>query len=105
MKKFFLFIIICLLLASIYQDITRPLSPNDTYNNMSQEVSEHQFSIVHVKTEPDDTILSVSKRVNKNHLQQITKNQMITDFQKLNPTVNPYQLKPNTFYYFPLYNF
>src|SRR5690625_747539 len=101
-KKICLYTIIILLIMSLYNDIRKG------YNYQKRSLSkEPKISVtnenptVKVKIQPGDTILSVSERINGDHLQHIKMEDVMKDFQKVNPDVK--ELRPNTYYLFPIY--
>ncbi|MRH43108.1 hypothetical protein GH741_10465 [Aquibacillus halophilus] len=51
---------------------------------------------------PGDTVLSIVEEFNEEQ-SSVQMNQIIQDFQILNPDVDPHQIKPNMDYLFPVY--
>lgn len=105
MKRIFTYMIIILLITSIYKDLSLgtgnktsvkdEISPNEAmYNN-------NDFSIIQIKVTHGDTVLSIMESINDeiNNVEKI-----IADFQVLNPNTPPQQIRPGEIYYFPKYN-
>lgn len=61
------------------------------------------FKAIKVKVQPGDTVLSLMEKVNNYELDNLDIDKIIADFKQLNPLVNPYDLKINHYYYFPVY--
>ncbi|MFZ3578622.1 LisM domain containing protein [Virgibacillus sp. DJP39] len=97
-KSLFFFLVI-LLFASIYHDITLGSFPLNNELQKTKTVSYDKK--VYVKVLPGETVLSIVERYNKTKTVNI--DQIISDFKKLNPHAESYQLKSYQFYYFPLY--
>jgi len=89
-----------LLISSIYKDLdlttpsTLQYSANETIINNN---------VIKVKIERGDTVLSIVEKLNQFDEEHINIQQVMTDFKKANPHVDPYHLKPNKYYFFPLY--
>lgn len=104
MKRFLLYVFIILLLISISKDLAVNKQNDEGINeNIPLHNSNMDFTIMHIKIEPRDTVLSVVEKINDDNIQKLNITQIITDFEKINPTVDPYHLQPDTFYYFPKY--
>ncbi|WP_156290717.1 hypothetical protein [Oceanobacillus salinisoli] len=102
-KKIFIYIIIILLVASIYKDLSLGTEPNENVPTQETTIQINEnYSAMKVKVTSGDTVLSIVENINEGK-GEIAIDQMMTDFQQLNPEVNPYRLQPNTFYYFPVY--
>ncbi|WP_339228136.1 hypothetical protein NSQ77_21470 [Oceanobacillus sp. FSL K6-2867] len=103
LKKLALYTLIILLLVSIFQDLTINKSSNN--ENTSDQIlnSKLDYSIAHVKVQPGDTIFSIVESINEGNISTFHSENIIEHFRELNPTTDPYKLKPDTFYYFPLY--
>jgi hypothetical protein len=105
MKRFLLYVFIILLFISISKDLE--VNDHDQNTEMINIHSPHQsnadFSIMHIKIEGGDTVLSIVEEINHYHIKKMDLNQIIADFQEINPTVDPYHLQPHIFYYFPVY--
>lgn len=106
-KRSFLFSIILLLMFSIYNDITigtSPFTENKLYikKPVVPKKNEGEISIIEVRLQPGDTVLSVTEQINQ---QQETLDiaQVMNDFKEINPYIDPYHLEPDTSYFFPVY--
>lgn len=103
LKKSFLFSLAILLCASIYHDLTSGLISTEIEKDVQTPTSNStSYNTVKVKLKPGDTILSIVEKYNDTTL-TIDVDQIITDFQKLNNDAEPYKLKTNHYYYFPVY--
>ena len=98
-KKVSLYTIIILLLLSLYNDFRKDSFPQDRHD-ASIEADEQ---VAHIKFERGDTLLSISERLNGNHLSEISMEKMIADFEKMNPNADVRALEIGTYYYFPIY--
>lgn len=102
MKRFFICILVLLLFISIYKDLTDHKETKDP--TIVNYHSNTDYTIMHMKVQPGDTVLSIIEQINQNRLQKSDITQVLSDFQSLNPTVDPYNIYPYAFYYFPKYN-
>lgn len=102
MKKLLLFTFIILLFISIYQDFTVE-NFKTTNHNPVQPLQKEGYSIAHVKVLPGDTVMSIVEKLNKETINQLYMADILEHFLELNPTTDPYNLTPYTFYYFPVY--
>ncbi|WP_249871083.1 hypothetical protein [Oceanobacillus saliphilus] len=104
-KKLSLYIFIILLLFTFYQDIilsrtsSNPQKTNEVIVNHSDA-----YTIAHIKILPGDTVLSITESINSEDLYEMDLQKILDHFAQLNPTTDPYELKPYTFYYFPVYH-
>lgn len=98
MKKMSIYLLFFLLFLSVYKDLT---VGNYSIGEKKEFTSPATYSpVIKVKAERGDTVLSIAEQLyNKGNNLNI--NQILDDFIKLNPNVDPYHLKPNTSYYFP----
>ncbi|GAB3051011.1 hypothetical protein [Virgibacillus ainsalahensis] len=103
-KKFFIYILFILLFISIYQDLSVGTVPEIKKQSTDVEQSDEKYDVAHVKLKAGDTVLSIVERINNNELKQVDIEQIITDFQTINPSSDPYQLEQGVYYYFPVYN-
>ena len=98
-KKICLFTCIILLILSLYNDIKKNNSFH-TQPDQTMNVTENMHT-VKVKVQAGDTILSVSERINGDHLQNIKIEDILQDFYDVNQGVK--QLTPDNSYFFPVY--
>ncbi|MBU8789442.1 hypothetical protein [Oceanobacillus caeni] len=102
-KRLILYMFIILLVASIYKD----LSLGDDMINQYQDIEtfitkDSQYTIIKVKVEWGDTVLSIIKDLNEGKI-KVPFEKIINDFQELNPNIDPNSMEPENYYYFPLY--
>ncbi|MFG6114316.1 hypothetical protein ACGTN9_03930 [Halobacillus sp. MO56] len=116
MKKLGLFILIILLLVSLYKDLTVGTTINrsesDNKVNTTEDPPPPQADIlepplrfnqkVPVKVKAGDTVLSIMEQLH-NGVYYHPMDDMLEDFQQLNPGIDPSSLTIDKVYYFPLY--
>ncbi|WP_051353124.1 hypothetical protein [Thalassobacillus devorans] len=116
MKKTGLFILIILLLASLYKDLTIGTTINRSDSNDKLNTTEippppkaeiiesplRYNQKVPVKVKAGDTVLSIMEQLHNGEYYHPMKD-MLDDFQQLNPGIDPSKLKIDKVYYFPLY--
>ncbi|SDK54336.1 hypothetical protein [Sediminibacillus albus] len=115
-KKTFIFILIILFISSVYKDLTvgtpvpgkdngtavsMPEKPEQSSGNKQKETDA--FQILEVKVHPGDTVLTIVEDINRRDT-QLSIEQVIKDFQTLNPDADPHQIEPDMIYKFPVYN-
>ncbi len=100
MKRFSLTILLLLLLLSVMDDLAKRPSPVNV--EPSETENGFSFGIEHIKVRPGDTVLTITEEIND--MESLDIEQIIEDFETLNPGTDVDSLIPNTFYYFPLYN-
>ena len=103
-KRVSIYLIFLLLFVSIYKDL---FASSENYSSKVPEQLAFTEELTGIKTRvhAGDTVLSVVEELNKdNQILKTDITQMIADFKKLNPHIDPYNLQSNHFYYFPLYN-
>jgi len=104
LKRISLYFIILLFIMSIYKDLTAgtnaQIPPPVTQED---QVEDTEYSIKQIKIKSGDTVLSVIEQIHGG-MEGLSIDQILTDFQTINPNADPYHLHPNTFYYFPLYH-
>src|SRR5699024_3694730 len=92
-KRLSIYLLLILLFVSIYKDLTIDTTKIKSKSKITQFTDASEISNIRLRVDPGDTVLSIVEQVNKdNHI------------SKINPDVDPYELKPNNFYYFPLYH-
>ncbi|HLR80656.1 MAG TPA: hypothetical protein VK119_08790 [Bacillota bacterium] len=101
-KKTCLYLCFILLVMSIYKDLSSEIPSEDPNKYGTLDEYSTDFTIIKVKVQPGDTVLSIVEEVN-GQIQESSIEKVMTDFKALNPTTNPYQLQTGNFYYFPLY--
>lgn len=102
MKKVLIYTLVFLLLFSVYQDLHVGSLQNSTDPPL-QTVPITDYNAVYVKVQHGDTILSIVENINSDSIQRLDVDQIMDDFKVLNPNVNPHQLRPGHYYYFPSY--
>lgn len=107
--KGFVFIIICLLIWLIYQDLskspllTAPAAPSLANSSELTTVSQPaSYTAVRMQVEAGDTILSLTEKINGSR--SINIEQLKRDFIALNPEQAHQALQIGQFYEFPLYH-
>ncbi len=105
-KRLSIYLLLILLFVSIYKDLTiDDTTKIKSKSKITQFTDAREISSIRIRVDPGDTVLSIVEQVNKdNHISKIDITEIITDFEKINPNVDPYELRPNHFYYFPLYH-
>src|SRR5699024_5155313 len=106
-KRLSIYLLLILLFVSIYKDLTIDTTKikSKSKSKITQFTDASEISSIRIRVDPGDTVLSIVEQVNKdNHISKINITQIISDFEKINPDVDPYEIKPNNFYYFPLYH-
>ncbi|MBM7569649.1 hypothetical protein [Aquibacillus albus] len=129
LKKIFLTILTLLFIISIFKDLTVgtviqpinqvPLDPSEKQEEQSNEenhpevtssskkdqnvyMETDRYQVIQQTTKPGDTVLSIIDSLNQN-ISSVQMEQIIHDFEQLNPGVNPHQIEPNSSYFFPVY--
>ena len=97
-KRLSIIILFFLLVLSIMDDLGKNTSPPvpGTFQR------DGEISIAHIKVSAGDTVLSIMEEIND--LDTLDIEQIIRDFERLNPGADIHFLVPDDFYYFPLYN-
>ena len=104
LKRLILYTLIILLIISIFQDLMVSNSRNVEHDAEQIKISSsNEYTIAHVKVLPGDTIFSIVESLNADSISMFHSEDIIKHFKELNPTTDPHKLKPDTFYYFPLY--
>lgn len=67
-----------------------------------KEPEMERFIVKAYKVKPGDTVLTIVEKINVNG-PPVSMNQMILDFQNLNPEVNVHKIKVDQIYQFPVY--
>ncbi|WP_077621490.1 hypothetical protein [Sediminibacillus massiliensis] len=114
-KRTFLVILIALFVISIVKDltigtvITEPIPQQSTAkqepetNDSEPEAEEEKrYQVVEVKVGPGDTVLSIIEEINHGGV-LFPIEQIIADFETLNPDTDPHQIRTENNYYFPVY--
>src|SRR5690625_2632891 len=106
LRRLSIYILIILLFVSIYKDLTIGQATNllPVENNNLIENDMNDFKILKIRVQPGDTVLSIVEKINHSHMKFINIEQIVNDFKLINPFVNPYNLEPNKYYFFPLYS-
>lgn len=106
-KRMFFYLIIFLLIVSLYKDLTI----GSSFSNVNKTIHTQQtnsinqkngMSVIQVRAQPGDTVLSITEELNQ-QLPDLNIPQIIDDFKILNPNIEPHHLQNDTVYYFPLY--
>ncbi|MDL4841530.1 hypothetical protein [Aquibacillus rhizosphaerae] len=124
-KKTCLTLTMLFLIISIFKDLTVGTIIQDTNNHEESEIKEVvekeskpeevksndnnqpdetvRFKVKSYTAMPGDTVLSIVESLN-NEKDSIQMEQIITDFEQLNPGISPHEIETNTTYLFPIYN-
>ncbi|MEI3606829.1 hypothetical protein SPD48_14085 [Pseudogracilibacillus sp. SE30717A] len=101
-KKICLYTFIILLIVSLYNDIKKETNITNNSSSLPLYV-DNGFKSIKIKTTTGDTILSVTEHINGEVLNDMTMENILDDFNNLNPNVNSLELTPGEYYYFPVY--
>ncbi|KGP73179.1 hypothetical protein [Pontibacillus yanchengensis] len=122
-KKLLVVTLVFLFIVSITKDLTTgtfPTSANEDESKPDQstqtsttakattkiDTQPHQpnkrFETIKYNVKAGETVLSIIERLNKQGT-PVTIQQMLKDFENLNPNTNPHQIETNEPYYFPVY--
>ncbi|TQS74558.1 hypothetical protein DX933_11520 [Ornithinibacillus gellani] len=104
LKRLSLYVLIFLVLTSIYKDLTIGSTPKRQENEESASIKHVAFVVIKQKVLPGDSFLTIIEQINAPHIFLMNVEQMRADFMMLNPNVNPNELQAHTYYYFPLYH-
>lgn len=104
MKRFLLYVFVILLFISVSKDLTENKQDSVEYKEIvAPHHTNTDFTIMHIKIKPGDTVLSIVEEINDHNIQKLDAKQIIADFQSINPNADPYHIQPHLFYYFPKY--
>lgn len=101
-KRASVYLLIIFLFISIYNDLNGKTQITEE-SNSNHHNNNIKFTIMHIKVQPGDTVLTIVEEINSNKFSTLDINQILSDFQEINPTVDPYSIQPHSFYYFPKY--
>ncbi|MDC3413373.1 hypothetical protein NC797_10580 [Aquibacillus sp. 3ASR75-11] len=123
LRKTFIAILVLFFIVSIFKDLTvgtvvpvekqdnQEEKENNTQNKQedpkqtNQEKDENgknSYKIGRKEVEAGETVLSVIEQINQNDI-PVPISQIIIDFKKLNPGVDPQQIEAGQQYLFPVY--
>src|SRR5699024_373672 len=96
LKRLCVYICIILLCISVYKDITEGTFP-DQQNETEQTEATYQksTSIIKVKVQPGDTVLSITEEINNPSDNHLDIQQILADFKHYNPNIDPNHLQVN----------
>src|SRR5699024_3675071 len=105
LKKVSIYTFIILLVVSIYKDLSihSPISNQPDDEDELKEMPHNNTNVVKVKVQKGETVLSIVERINKAE-KNLDIEQILDDFKASNPNADPYRLKSDTFYFFPIYD-
>lgn len=106
-KRIFIYFIIALFVWSIRDDLTNKnidsaRETNDNVQTASHQQGGQMIEVVKRKTRQGDTVLSIAEKLHGGSI-PVSAEKLITDFKIANPNVDPYHLKANQLYFFPIY--
>ncbi|MDQ1001492.1 hypothetical protein QFZ28_001892 [Neobacillus niacini] len=108
MKRFFLFLFGLLTIYVIYIDLTAGTLPQDETQKPEQTVAtminvESSVDSFEAEVEPGETLISIVE----NHIKKplpVSIDELIEDFQSLNPGLSPEKIQIGSTYEFPDYS-
>ncbi len=124
-KKVILFIILLLFVRSVIHDLSVGTFSEQVPSNKATEESSGEKSVVEsppidstkanapntmpvdpyqkisYTVQAGDTVLSITEQINEGH---VPIQQLLLDFEKLNPGANPHEIHIGETYFFPIYN-
>src|SRR5690625_1737538 len=99
MKRILLYIIIILLILSLYNDFQK----NSVNVNNDFDVNPQPKGLI-VQVKPGDTILSIAEAINGSEkIHNIGVEKILDDFNTMNTSVNQNKLLSGKYYVFPIY--
>lgn len=101
MKRFFFLIIILLLGAGIYFDLSIGTLPEAETTPQKNETAKIPYEEVTVQA--GYTVLSIVEHLHGKEL-PVPIEQVIRDFQELNPNIHPEEIQVGKTYLFPIYS-
>ncbi len=101
-KRLAIYIVILLLAFSMYQDLFKEANMPRLQDDEMQQIGS--FYVIKKQVAPGENVLSIVEKVNKQEEIEIDIKQIMLDFKIANPSVNPYQLTPGKYYFFPVYS-
>ncbi|KGX87606.1 hypothetical protein N781_13010 [Pontibacillus halophilus JSM 076056 = DSM 19796] len=114
LKRLLLVAFVILFLLSIRHDLTVGVFANTTdinkeaptevnEDNKQIEKPSNRYQSVKHTVKAGETVLSIVENLNRTG-PPVTMEQMILDFESLNPTIDPHQVQVNKTYKFPVYS-
>src|SRR5690625_6784784 len=95
-KKVSFYMLLLLLLLSIYTDLTTGTSQAVDSKALSTQTN---YRIIKVKISAGDNVLSVAEQINTEHEMINNVQQIMSDFKNINPQSNPHNLHVGHYYY------
>lgn len=83
------------------QEIVQEQQPKGTRSNTNESQSKRYQKIEH-HVKAGETVLSIMENINKTG-PPVSIQQMIQDFESLNPNIDAHQIQINKSYWFPIY--
>lgn len=102
-KRFLVYVVVFLCLLSIYYDLSGRYKPQQVAP--IESTSKQQIvtmNAVPMVVKPGQSVLSITEQINAD-VEYLDIKQILNDFIKLNPGVDPLNIQINQTYYFPLY--
>lgn len=105
LRRTCMYILLILLFISIYNDLTfgTPFQIKEESPKITNSSDAENANAILVEVQPGDTLLSKVEQLNEDLPINLDISQIISDFKKLNPSVDPHKLQTNTSYLFPVY--
>ena len=99
MRKIIALLAVIIIAISMYYDLKFGTIPAHSIPPQTENSNYYMT----VKIKPGDTVLSIMEKLHEN-FDSMQIEQIMHDFQLLNPNADPYSLKEGTLYYFPYYD-
>src|SRR5690625_4614923 len=99
-KKVSFYMLLLLLLLSIYTDLTTGTSQAVDSKALSTQTN---YRIIKVKISAGDNVLSVAEQINTEHEMINNVQKIMRYFKNITPQSNPHKLHVDHYYYFPFY--
>src|SRR5699024_2427952 len=103
LKRLCIYMLSLLLCISIYKDMTEGTLRLMNNEKQDENITNENASIIKVKLQPGETVLSITEEINNFSNNQIDIPQILADFKHYNPNSNPNHLQVNKYYYFLQY--
>ncbi len=105
-KKWILTIICILTALSIYHDVfptEQSIPPENVQVQSFEQKQIEKIYVIERTIEPGDTLLSIIEDIHVHTTTAFDMDTVIHDFKRINKGTDPYDLRINKTYYFPLY--
>ena len=107
LKRIFSILLFLFLAFTIYHDLTigsLPIKPKEaSQKQTNQAIETKKISYINWIVQPGDTVLSIHEHLSDGTHSNISIEQIITDFETLNPSTHASDIKIGHTYKFPIY--